>query len=109
MPHFLSPSQSKPSQSKPTRFTLNSDGRSHPIENLLSIVTLVLGAIAFITALIPAAHPVAAWSGAIGLAVGLYSQYISATTPERSLNIIGIVGSFLGVVLGIYHGGFLPG
>jgi hypothetical protein len=40
--------------------------------------------------------------------MGLYSQYVSVTTPQRSLNIMGLVASFVGVALGIAHGGFLP-
>ncbi len=51
---------------------------------------------------------VSSWFGTLGFGLGLYSQYISATTPQRSLNIIGIVASFVGVALGIASGGFLP-
>lgn len=87
---------------------LNSDGRRHPVQNVLSVVTILCGLVAFVTAFIPSAHAVAAWLGVLGFTGGLYSQYVSATTPERSLNIVGIVGSFVGVVLGIYHGGFFP-
>ena len=44
----------------------------------------------------------------LGFPTGLYAQYISVTTTERSLNIVGLVGSFVGAALGIYHGGFFP-
>ncbi|MFD0657239.1 hypothetical protein [Thermocatellispora tengchongensis] len=97
-----------PVEHRPFRLTLNSDGRSHPVENLLSIATLVVGLLAFITGFIPGAHVIASWAGALGFGGGLYSQYISATTPERALNVVGIVASFVGVALGIYHGGFMP-
>lgn len=103
MPNILSPMKTKP-----MRFTLNTDGKSHPVENLLSVTTLILGLVAFVAALIPAAHVVASWAGTLTLAVGFYSQYISATTPQRSLNVVGLVGGFLGVALGIYYGGYLP-
>jgi hypothetical protein len=56
----------------------------------------------------PGLHAIASWMGVVGFVGGLYSQYISATTPERTLNIVGIVGSFVGVAFGIHHGGFLP-
>jgi hypothetical protein len=87
---------------------LNSDGRPHLVENVLSVGTLICGLVAFATGLIPGAHVIASWLGALGFVGGLYSQYVSATTPERALNIVGIVGSFVGAAFGIYHGGFLP-
>ncbi|MFI0420407.1 hypothetical protein [Spongiactinospora sp. 9N601] len=103
MPHLLSPSKSRP-----FRLTLNTDGASHPIENTLSVATLVCGLVAFVTGFIPEAHILASWVGALGFGGGLYSQYVSATTAERSVNIVGIVAAFVGVSLGIYHGGFVP-
>jgi hypothetical protein len=89
------------------RLTLNTDGRRHPIENVLTISTIVLGLLAFVTGFIVSAHPVASWAGVFGFVIGLIAQYVSATTAERALNIVGIVGSFVGAALGIYHGGFL--
>ncbi|WP_184543557.1 hypothetical protein [Streptosporangium becharense] len=103
MPHALGPARRRP-----FRFTLNDDGQPHPVENIMSVATLACGLIAFVTGLIPDAHVIASWAGAVGFAGGFLSQYVSATTPERSLNIVGMVGSFVGVALGIYHGGFLP-
>ncbi|MDF5756135.1 hypothetical protein [Spongiactinospora sp. TRM90649] len=103
MPHLLGPSQSRP-----FRLTLNSDGLSHPVENLLSIATLLCGLVAFVTGFIPQAHVIASWAGALGFGGGLYSQYVSATTAERAVNIVGIVASFVGVTQGIFHGGFVP-
>ncbi|MFJ2028078.1 hypothetical protein [Streptosporangium sp. NPDC087985] len=93
---------------RPFRLRLNSDGRRHPVENVLSIVTLACGLVALVCAVIPGAHALAAWLGVVGFVGGFYSQYVSATTAERSLNIVGIVASFVGVALGIYHGGFFP-
>lgn len=92
---------------EPLRF-LNTDGRRHPLENVLTITTLVLGLIAFITGLIVSAHVVASWTGALGFGIGLIAQYLSATTAERSLIVVGIVASFVGTALGIAHGGFTP-
>ncbi|MDP9864082.1 MULTISPECIES: hypothetical protein [Streptosporangium] len=103
MPHVF-----RSTGGRPSRFRLNSDGRRHPVENVLSVVTLACGLIAFLSAFVPSAHAVGAWLGTVGFFGGLYSQYVSATTAERALNIVGIVASFVGVALGIYHGGFYP-
>ncbi|MET7336416.1 hypothetical protein [Nonomuraea sp. NPDC005650] len=103
MPHVL-----QPSERERFRLTLNSDGRSHPVENALAVGAIVCGLIAFVSTFWVAAHAVSAWAGTLGFGVGLYSQYVSATTPQRALNIVGIVGSFVGAALGIAHGGFLP-
>ncbi|MEW9533661.1 hypothetical protein [Microbispora sp. NPDC049125] len=88
--------------------TLNTDGRPHPLENALAVATLVLGIAAFATGFVVRAHMFAAWVGAIGFCGGLYAQFVSSTTPQRSLIIVGVVGSFVGLALGIAHGGFVP-
>ncbi|WP_084955395.1 hypothetical protein [Thermoactinospora rubra] len=106
MPHVLQPSEN--SENQRFRLTLNSDGRSHPLENTLAICTFVLGLVAFAATFFPGGHVVASWAGTLGFGVGLYSQYISATTAQRSLNVVGLVASFVGVALGIARGGFLP-
>lgn len=103
MPHVL-----QPSEREKFKLTLNTDGSRHPVENALAVATLFLGVVAFVSTFWVAAHYVSAWFGALGFGVGLYSQYVSVTTPQRSLNIIGLVGSFVGAALGIAHGGFLP-
>jgi hypothetical protein len=103
LPHFL-----QPTQGQGFKLTLNTDGRRHPVENTLAVATLVIGLIAFLALFFPGGHVVASWLGTLGFGVGLYSQYISATTPQRSLNIIGLVASFLGAALGIANGGYLP-
>lgn len=86
--------------------TLNNDGERHPKENLLAVVSFVLGLIAFVLGFIVAAHLPAAVIGIIGFPTALYSQMISATTGERWLNVIGMIGSFVGLGLALAHGGF---
>ena len=103
VPHVL-----QPSERERFKLSLNTDGRSHPIENALAITALGCGVVAFIATFWTSAHIISSWVGTLGFGVGLYSQYISMTTPQRSLNIIGLVGSFVGAALGIAHGGFLP-
>lgn len=102
MPRILNPLRGEAFRSR-----FNADDRRHPVENMVTFVTLILGLVAFVTGFIVAAHAVASWAGVLGFLIGLYSQYISATTVERSLNVIGLVGSFVGAALGIYHGGFI--
>jgi len=90
------------------RIHFNTDDRRHPIENALSVTVFVLGVLALVTGLIVDLHVIASWAGALGFPTGLYAQYISVTTTERSLIVVGLVGSFVGAALGIYHGGFFP-
>jgi uncharacterized membrane protein required for colicin V production len=90
------------------RVTLNSDGKRHPLENGLAIFTLIAGLVACPAGFIVGLHVLASWAGAAGLAIGLYAQMISATRPERMIIVTGLVASFIGVALGLAHGGFLP-
>lgn len=103
MPHFL-----QPAQTERFRLTLNTDGRRHPVENTLAVATVVCGLVAFVSLFFPGGHVVASWAGTLGLGIGFYSQYVSVTTPQRSLNIVGMVSAFVGVALGIAGGGYLP-
>jgi uncharacterized membrane protein len=88
--------------------TLNSDGRRHPVENTLTAFTLVAGLLAFATGWIVTQHMVATALGAASLVVGLYSQLVSATREQRMLIVTGLVAGFVGVALGLAHGGFAP-
>lgn len=90
------------------RLTLNPDGRRHTRENILTMVALACGLVAFVSGFVVSAHLAASWAGLAGFLVGMYSQYVSATTPERAVNIVAIVISFVGVATGVYHGGFIP-
>jgi hypothetical protein len=108
MPRVFGSAERAVSRSALNRLTLNSDGRRHPLANALTVATLLLGLLALVTGLIVATHVVASWAGALGFVIGLVAQYLSATTRERSLNIVGIVASFVGVALGVAHGGFMP-
>jgi uncharacterized membrane protein HdeD (DUF308 family) len=88
--------------------TLNSDGRRHPVENALSGFTLVAGLVAFVTGFIVTQHMVATALGTAALVVGLYSQLISATREQRMVIVTGLIAGFVGVALGLAHGGFTP-
>ena len=97
------------------RLSLNSDGRPHPLVNALTIFTLVIGLVSFVLGLV--IRNVSGASGlgwaiataATGLAallVGLYAQMISATREQRVLIVTGIIAGFVGLALGLAHGGF---
>jgi CHASE2 domain-containing sensor protein len=79
---------------------------THPRETSLAVITLVGGLIASISGVVHAGHFVAVCVGIATIMFGLYSQLVSATTSERWINIIGIGLAFVGVGLGLSHGGF---
>lgn len=88
------------------RITLNSDGKPHPLENGLTVFTLIAGIVSFATGWVVGQHLLATITGLAALVVGLYAQLISATRPERMLIVTGLVAAFVGASLGIAHGGF---
>ncbi|MGW1770538.1 hypothetical protein [Streptomyces sp. NPDC002104] len=85
------------------------DGKPHPLQDTLVAVTLVLGAVAFITAFFHHLHLLSSWAGLIGIVTGLYGQFISVTTRERTALIIGLGASAIGFFLGMAHGGLFGG
>ncbi|MEU1276952.1 hypothetical protein [Streptomyces sp. NPDC005805] len=88
---------------------LASDGKPHPLQDSLMAATLVLGAVAFITAMWHHLHLLSSWAGLIGILTGGYGQFISVTTRERFLLIIGLGASAVGFFLGMAHGGLFGG
>lgn len=84
---------------------LNSDGKPHPLENSLAAVTVLLGAVAFVTGFFPGLNVMASWVGLVGIVAGAWGQFISATTAERFLLIIGLGAAGVGFYLGMAHGG----
>jgi hypothetical protein len=80
---------------------------SHRLQDVLAVLAFTLGIAALVLGGgVPAAHFVGLVVGIIGLPLALVSQMISATTNERWLNVIGMVGSFVGAGFAISHGGF---
>ncbi len=93
---------------------LNSDGQPHPVENILTIVTLIVGLVSFVLGMIVRnAHTGAAViitataTGLVACLVGLYVQMISATRPQRILIVTGIIAGFVGLAIGLSKGGFV--
>ncbi|MEU8654290.1 hypothetical protein [Streptomyces sp. NPDC048737] len=85
------------------------DGRPHPLQDTLTAVTLVLGAVAFITAMFHSLHLLSSWAGLVGIFTGAYGQWISETTRERFGLILGLGASGVGFFLGMAHGGLFGG
>jgi hypothetical protein len=94
------------SPSQPSRLTLNSDGQAHPMLNILTAFTFVVGVAAFVCGLIVRAHFPATVLGIVGFGVGMWAQLNSATREERVFIVTGIIAAFVGMALGIGHGGF---
>jgi hypothetical protein len=94
------------SRSQASRLTLNSDGHAHPLLNALTMFTFAAGVTAFVCGLIVRAHVPATIIGIVGFGVGLAVQLNSATREERVFIVTGIIAAFVGLALGIGHGGF---
>lgn len=85
------------------------DDKSHPVQDTLLAVTLVLGAVAFVTAMFHHLHLLSSWTGLVGILTGAYGQFISETTRERFGLIVGLGASAFGFFLGMAHGGLFGG
>jgi ammonia channel protein AmtB len=89
------------------------DGRPHPLLNLASACTLVIGlasfALGMVLRYVVSTHGIAISAAITGLAallVGLFTQMMSATRAERILLVTGMIAGFVGLALGLAHGGF---
>ncbi|GHA16949.1 hypothetical protein ACFOOM_10690 [Streptomyces echinoruber] len=86
------------------------DGRPHPLQATLLVVTLALGLTAFVTALASSSlHLLSSWAGLVGILTGAYGQWISETTRERFGLILGLGAAGVGFFLGMAHGGLFGG
>lgn len=85
------------------------DGKPHPVQDTLLGVTLVLGAIAFVSAMFHDLHLLSSWTGLVGIATGAYGQFISVTTRERFFLVVGLGAAAIGFFLGMAHGGLFGG
>ena len=94
---------------------LNSDGRPHPVENVLATFTLVVGLVSFVLGLIirnthagSAVIIIATATGLVSCLVGLYVQMVSHTREQRIVIVAGIIAGFVGLAIGFSKGGFVP-
>jgi ammonia channel protein AmtB len=96
-----------------SRLNLNSDGQSHPLLNAASFAILIVGLVSFALGLFLRTGPsgVHAWAivtavtGLVAMVAGLFCQMISATREERIIIVTGIIAGFVGMALGLAHGG----
>jgi hypothetical protein len=91
---------------RPARLSLNSDGERHPLLNATAGVVLCAGIAAFALGLIVSQHLLATILGMAAFGIGLIGQLMSATREERIVLVSGVVAGFVGMGLGIAHGGF---
>lgn len=85
------------------------DGKAHPLQDTLLGVTLILGAIAFVSAMFHNLHLLSSWAGLVGIATGAWGQFVSETTRERFGLILGLGAAAVGFFLGMAHGGLFGG
>jgi hypothetical protein len=101
-------------QRRVPRVNLNSDGRPHPLLNAASFFTLIVGLLAFALGLFLRTGPsgdhgwaiIASATGLVALVTGLFSQMMSATREQRIILVTGMIAGFIGLALGLSHGGF---
>jgi Ca2+/H+ antiporter len=74
-------------------------------DHTLAAATLTIGLVALI--LLAVAHEAAAWTGLAAVFLGLWSQLISRTRPERFENVIGATAGALALAIGLAQGGLL--
>jgi hypothetical protein len=85
------------------------DHKSHPLQDTLLAVTLVLGVTAFVSAMFHNLHLLSSWAGLVGIITGAVGQFVSETTRERFGLILGLGASAVGLLLGMAHGGLFGG
>jgi hypothetical protein len=85
------------------------DGKSHPIQDTLLAVTLVLGVTAFVTGFFHNLHLLSSWTGLVGIITGAYGQWVSETTRQRFGLILGLGAAGIGLLIGMANGGLFGG
>ncbi len=88
---------------------LNTDGRTHPVENGAASAALLLGLVAVLASIFPGLHLISSWAGLAGIGLGAWAQLISATTGQRFLAVLGLGAAGVGFYLGMAHGGLFGG
>jgi hypothetical protein len=93
-------------RSRARQLTLSTDRLRHPLINAAAAYTIVAGLASFILGMLSRDHFIGSVLGVTGFIVGLLAQMLSATRTERMFIVCGIVASFVGMGLGLAHGGF---
>ena len=74
-------------------------------DHALAAATITLGAAALL--LLAVSHEAAAWTGLVVVFIGLWSQLVSRTRPERFENVIGATAGAMALAIGLSQGGLL--
>jgi heme O synthase-like polyprenyltransferase len=74
-------------------------------DHALAALTVTLGAAALV--LLAVSHEAAAWTGLVVVFLGLWSQLVSKTRPERFENVIGATAGAMALAIGLSQGGLL--
>ena len=83
---------------------VNGDGERHPLENTLAFLTLALGAVSIIC-LIPGAWQVSFWTAFAGAMMAAYDEFISKTSGERRMILVGFALCVIGIAVSSANGG----
>ena len=81
--------------------------RPDDLHAVLGLVSFVLGMIVRNAHTGPAVYIAATATGLVALLVGLYAQMVSSTREQRILIVTGIIAGFVGLAIGLTHGGFI--
>jgi uncharacterized membrane protein len=106
MPEATSTQTRAQARGQASRLSLNSDGQRHPVLNAVTAFVFLAGIAAFALGLVVHLHLIASVLGIVAFGTGLWAQMVSATREERIFIVAGIVAGFVGMGLGIAHGGF---
>ena len=97
----------------PAWLSLSSDGQPHTLLNASCVFVFVIGLVSMGLGMYlrygSSSFGVALAAGLTGLAglvVGLVTQMYTATREERIINVVGMVAAFIGLAMGLGHGGF---
>jgi hypothetical protein len=93
------------SQTSP-RFPLNADGQPNTAIIAAAAYSVIAGVTSTVLGLLSVAHLVGSVLGVSAFLIGLVAQMFSATTVQRCIIVCGITAAFVGMGLGIAHGGF---
>jgi len=90
------------------QFSLHPEGQGgHPLIIAAAAYTLVAGVVSIVIGLLNVAHVLGTILGVTAFVIGLLAQMLSAHRYERMVIVTGIVAAFVGMGLGIAHGGFV--
>jgi hypothetical protein len=88
------------------RVAPNTDSRRNPAINAAAGYALAAGVVSTVIGLLNVAHIVGSALGVSAFLIGLWAQMMSSTTNQRIVIVTGVTAAFVGMGLGIAHGGF---